>query len=65
MKVCQQCGVPFELASTGHPPKFCLSTCRKNAWHAEKTRQAVAEAVQAERCRVADALGLGPAGGVS
>ncbi|MEV5667115.1 hypothetical protein [Streptomyces flaveolus] len=58
MQVCQQCGVPFELAATGRPPKYCSSTCRKNAWYEEKTRQQVDAAVTAERRRIAGALGL-------
>ncbi|GGQ50147.1 hypothetical protein GCM10010279_69320 [Streptomyces mutabilis] len=58
MRACQHCQESFELASTGRPPKYCSSTCRKNAWHEEKTRQQVAAAVAAERRRIADALGL-------
>ncbi|MFE6430854.1 hypothetical protein ACFVOB_35940 [Streptomyces rochei] len=58
MKVCQHCRVPFELASTGRPPTYCSSTCRKNAWQDAKTRQQVEAAVAAERRRIADALGL-------
>jgi hypothetical protein len=58
MKRCEHCRVLFELASTGRPPKFCSATCRKDAWHAEKTRQQVDAAVSAERRRIAETLGL-------
>lgn len=58
MRICEHCKEPFHQASTGRPPKFCSSTCRKKAWEAEKMRQAVALAVTQERRRIADALGL-------
>ncbi|MFD4143028.1 hypothetical protein [Streptomyces sp. NPDC058572] len=58
MRVCEYCEEPFTLAATGRPPKFCSSTCRKNAWYQARTRQEVALAVTEERRRIADALGL-------
>lgn len=58
MRVCEFCKEGFELASTGRPPRYCSSTCRKNAWHARQTDEAVAGAVAralaAERRRVAN-----------
>lgn len=53
LRICQHCDGEFPVASTGRPPKYCSSTCRKNAWHAERTREAVtvavAKALAAER----------------
>ncbi|GGT60117.1 hypothetical protein GCM10010271_74120 [Streptomyces kurssanovii] len=55
MKVCEHCREGFALASTGRPPKYCSSTCRKAAFDKRKLDEAVvaavARAVAAERRR--------------
>ncbi|RSS59836.1 hypothetical protein [Streptomyces sp. WAC01280] len=45
MRVCAHCAEGFALASTGRPPKYCSSACRKSAWEKAKFEAAVDQAV--------------------